>query len=374
MQKMIIKTFKLLTALILCVFLFSCGAAKVDKNTSWEVKFLDEYIIPANQEFENTKIGGLSDLDYDGKFFYTICDLPSSPRVYKFHILLNQQKIDTVIFDEVIKINRKSKLAKTKFWDSEGLIYDQKNHNFIISSEGSIKKNKNPFIAVVNTEGDFLEAYKIPEYFKANAEKGLRNNGVFEGLSKSYDKKGIWAATELPMKRDGGKVKLYKTKSPIRVTYFDENLKVDKQCSYTLDRLRKIPLLPFGWSGVSAILTYDDHKFLFLERSFSAGYGSRGNRVRLFDVNAEKATNTLEIDKIKGKIHKEVIPAEKNLIFDFNQIKSKLTNRIIDNLEGIAFGPTLPNGNQSLLVISDNNFSSWTPQLNQIILLELIKK
>lgn len=45
---------------------------------------------------------------------------------------------------------------------------------------------------------------------------------------------------------------------------------------------------------------------------------------------------------------------------------------MVDNLEGIAFGPKLLNGNQTLIIISDNNFSSWTRQLNQVILLELI--
>src|SRR5699024_3741472 len=333
------------------------------------VKFLDEYIIPADEEFKNTKIGGLSDLDFDGEYFYAVCDLPSSPRIYKFHVLFNQQKIDSIIFDEVIKIDKNA-----LFWDSEGLIYDKKKNIFTVSSEGSIKTDKNPFIAEVDQKGKLLKTYEIPTYFEAKTDKGLRNNGIFESLSKSFDDKGIWVSKELHMERDGGKSKIYKTKSPVRVTFFNENHQPEKQFAYTLDRLRKIPLLPFGWNGVSAILAYDKNKFFFLERSFSAGYGSRGMRVRLFDVDAEKATNTLEIEKLKNKIDKKDITDEKQLIFYYNQIKHKLTDRIVDNLEGIAFGPTLPNGNQTLWMIADNNFSSWTKQLNQIIVLELIKK
>ena len=36
----------------------------------------------------------------------------------------------------------------------------------------------------------------------------------------------------------------------------------------------------------------------------------------------------------------------------------------------ITFGPDLPNGNKSLILISDNNFNSMGPQVNQVILME----
>jgi hypothetical protein len=43
-----------------------------------------------------------------------------------------------------------------------------------------------------------------------------------------------------------------------------------------------------------------------------------------------------------------------------------------DNLEGMTYGPRLPSGKPSLLVISDDNFSSFDPpQLNQFLLFEL---
>lgn len=363
-------SFKNLLFLLFLLTLFSCGTSKHFEK-SWKVRFLDEYIIPENQQVEGTKVGGLSGLDFDGKFFYAVCDLPSSPRIYKFRIVLKKDKIDTLLFEEVISIDRKEN--PSLFWDSEGLIYNKENNRFFVSSEGSIKNNKDPFIAELDDEGKLLHTFEIPPYFKPDAEKGLRNNGVFEGLSESPDTKKIWVANELPMKRDGGKVKLYNTKSPVRFTMFDKKSRQpEKQFAYSLDRLRKLPLLPFGWSGVSAILNYAPDKFFVLERAFSAGHGSRGMRVRLYEADAGRASNTLHTKSLRGKINKEIIPAEKTLIFDFNEIRQKLTGKIVDNLEGISFGPILPNGNQTLVVIADNNFSSWTPQLNQVILLELI--
>jgi hypothetical protein len=63
--------------------------------------------------------------------------------------------------------------------------------------------------------------------------------------------------------------------------------------------------------------------------------------------------------------------APKKLIFDFKSIKNFLTEEIIDNIEGMTFGPDLPNGKKSLILVSDDNFSSFSRQINQFILLEL---
>jgi hypothetical protein len=41
----------------------------------------------------------------------------------------------------------------------------------------------------------------------------------------------------------------------------------------------------------------------------------------------------------------------------------------VDNLEGMAFGPDLPNGNRSLVLVSDDNFSPI--QVTQFLAFEL---
>lgn len=361
--------------LFIPLLLIGCATSKVDKEAPLKFRFLDEYIIPKNLNVDGTKVGGLSDLDYDGTYFYAVCDLPSAPRIYTFSIEISGQKIDTVQFEKVIKIKKKSDQDQSLVFDSEGLAYLSQKRQFILSSEGSISRKKDPFVATLNRHGKVLNTYKIPSYFEADIKKGPRNNGVFEGLSRSVDKKGIWVSTELPLKQDGRPVKLYKTKSPVRFTYFDRNdQKPKKQFAYRLGPLRKVPFLPFGMNGVSAILEYAPEQFLVLERAFSAGHGRRGIRAMLYQVDARNATNTLDLEDLHRKLGDEVIPAKKTLVFDFNSIRKQLTDKIIDNLEGISFGPKLANGHQSLLVISDNNFNSFTKQMNQVILLEIIPK
>ena len=65
--------------------------------------FLSEYDVPYNKSFQNTIIGGLSGIDYDAvdKVYYTISDDRSErnpARFYKVNIVINQNKIDSVIF------------------------------------------------------------------------------------------------------------------------------------------------------------------------------------------------------------------------------------------------------------------------------------
>ncbi len=116
-------------------------------------------------------------------------------------------------------------------------------------------------------------------------------------------------------------------------------------------------------------MEYQENHFLIVERTYQNGYGSYGNIVRIFDATIdESSTNVLEIDALKTS---EFIPLKKRVIFNFDAIKDQLTDKIIDNIEGITFGPLLPNGNKSLLLIADDNFQVYGKQLNQFILLEL---
>ncbi len=43
--------------------------------------------------------------------------------------------------------------------------------------------------------------------------------------------------------------------------------------------------------------------------------------------------------------------------------------RYVDNIEGITFGPTLPNGHRTLIFVADNNFSPL--QKTQLLLFEV---
>src|SRR5699024_6270264 len=188
---------------VLILFLTSCGGLKIDKNLPYQLKYIDEYVIPKDFVMDSVWVGGLSDLDYDGEYFYTVNDIPREPVIYKMDIVIQNNQIDTIQFVESIKVNHKTKETKHLVFDSEGLNYNPETNTFTLSSEGSLKNKKDPFIAEIDAKGNVLEFYEIPEYFQASNENGLRDNGAFEGLSRSADDRGFWMATELPMVSDG---------------------------------------------------------------------------------------------------------------------------------------------------------------------------
>ncbi len=327
-----------------------------------QLKFLDEFVYPTNQTFQNTKIGGLSGIDYDNGVYYVVSDDFNKPRYYKVNIDIKNNEISNVSFTDVVVFDKKQHYYGSNFLDLESIVFQ--NGNVVISSEGSIYGNKKPSIFNSNTQGDYVSEYIIPNHFLNSS----RHNGVFESLTKSVNNQGIWSANELPLKVDDVEVMYSTTHSPLRLTYYENNSrKAIKEYIYELSPL-PLPKQKSGdMNGISDILEYKENQFLIIERAFQ-----NENIVKIFKATIESnTTNCLKIDKLKSV---DYVPMKKELIFDFESIKSQLTNQKIDNVEGITFGEVLPNGNRSIIMISDDNFQKFGSQLNQFLLFELIEK
>lgn len=355
--------------LLLLVLIFaSCGTTKSLKVKNYTINYLDEYLIPSGFEFENETYGGISGIDYKDGRLLMINDSPSNPLIFSAEFNLVDSKLDTLIFTSVVKLEKDAFFEENAL-DMESIRFD--GEDYLISTEGNIDKGLPPKLFKVTSEGEFLKDYPLPDYFLPEGENQPRHNGVFEGLSMSTTSDGFWFANELPLVEDGKAPKLYSTDSPIRLSYFDREANaITRQYAMDLDRITKVPLLPFAINGLTEILQIEKEKFLVLERSYSAGHKSQGNKVKLFLLDISEATDIQNTQQLKNT-SKDITYAKKSLVFDFKSIKSKLTDKIIDNLEGLCFGPTLANGNKTLIIASDDNFSSFGPQLNQFILLEL---
>jgi hypothetical protein len=111
--------------------------------------------------------------------------------------------------------------------------------------------------------------------------------------------------------------------------------------------------------GLSEIQAIDaSGHFLTIERSF----GLTGFRVKLFQAAMGGATDTSKVESFKGNT--TIQPIQKQLAFDLKQL-----DIYIDNLEGMALGKRLPDGSQTLLLVSDNNFSKR--QVTQFLLFKI---
>ncbi len=363
---------KILFSILLVLSLVGCKSSKIGSTDNLQLRFLDDYVIPRDLEVDGTTAGGLSGIDFHEGKLYIVSDQPSSPRFYTGRIHISGEKIDSVSLENVTMINASGETLGEEHLDLEGILFDPETKKFILASEGAIKKGKDPMVFNISKTGELTSSFAVPENFLAASPKKPRNNGTFEGLAWSYDNKGIWVAMELPLKTDGPKPKLIRTKSPVRITYFDkETKKATKQFPYMLEPIAKIPWLYFAVNGVTDLLEYAPDKFLVLERGYASGHGSKGNTVRIFDVDASLGTNTLNRNNLGVTFYN---PVKKKLVFDFKWVKKHLSDEIIDNIEGITFGPVLPNGNRSIILISDNNFNSLGEQLNQVILMEFKPK
>ena len=127
------------------------------------------------------------------------------------------------------------------------------------------------------------------------------------------------------------------------------------------------PSTIFGVNGIVEVLPLDDAgTMLVMERSFSVGGtlgGGTGNVVTIHEISTRGATDVLDIDALyENGAPIDLVPVSKRPVFRFDDLGIP-----IDNIEGMTFGPTLPDGRRTLVIVSDNNFSAG--QFTQFIAL-----
>lgn len=346
------------------------------------IAYLDTYTIPNNFSFMQTTVGGLSSIDYDRKKnqYYFICDDRSAinpARFYTASILINNNKIDTVIFlDQKPLLDEKGnrypsiKEDPTRTPDPESMRYNPRTQQLVWSSEGerSFKQNDsiliNPWVYFINTNGAWLDSLQMPTHLYMNLQqKGPRQNGVLEGMSYVDDYKKLMINVEEPLYQDGPKADLQANQAMIRFFEFDAKTKLcSKQYAYELDAVAHQPNPSNGFivNGVPEFLSIGKNQLLVLERSFSTG--RLPCTIKIFLADYSDATDVSNLQSLKAPAKYQ--PMKKTLLLNMDEL-----GIYTDNIEGISFGPILSNGNQSILLVSDNNFSPI--QKSQITLLEL---
>jgi len=354
--------------LLISILITSC-ASHSKESDKIELSFLDEYVIPIDEEFEGTLIGGISGIDYVDGIYYLVVDDSKHPRFLKAEINIQNRSILEINIIDVVSL-KNDPFYKENALDLESIVFDSKSKNVLFTSEGSIRNGKNPLLFISDSKGHFLKNIPLPNRFFATSVAEPIHNKTLEGLSKGIDNKGYWTAMELPLLIDGDQPKYLEANSPIRITYFDkEKEEATKEYVYQLSPISKPYKGDFNLNGITDLLEFKPNHFFVIERTYQGGYGSYGNIVRIYHAYADvNTTNSLNINSLRES---KYIPLKKELIIDFENFKSELTENIIDNIEGITFGPTLPNGNKTLLFVADDNFQAYGKQLNQFILFEL---
>lgn len=219
--------------------------------------------------------------------------------------------------------------------DYEGIAYNPANMSVFASSE----TNSSIGEFQIST-GALLENVVVPSVF-ANA----RSNKSLESLSYEAGFQTLWTANEEALSTDGD-ASSAGSGTTVRLQKFDQHLNPAGQWAYHVDpATENIPFPPASsFSGLSDLVALPDGRLLALEREL--GGPTPGIRNRIYSLDFNGATDTSALAGLAGE---SFIPVNKTLLWeeDFDLLD-------ISNFEGMVLGPTLNNGDYSLLLISDD--------------------
>lgn len=326
-----------------------------------DLKFVGQAILPTDYSFQNTQLGGLSGITYDEKnrLYYSISDDRSQKSPARFYTLkidlskgkLENNDVEPVAVTTLLDENGKS-FAPGSI-DPEAIALANGNTLFI-SSEGNAKKILNPFIKKFYlNSGKEISQLSIPDKFlpTRKSQTGIRNNLAFESLTITPDHKYLFTATENALIQDGSEAKP-KVSSPCRILRYSlSTQELEQEFIYPTEAVNPLFNISSRYaSGLTDLLALDNKgKFLSIERTFTG----LGFYIALFEVSTESADDIHGIDSLLNSNRQNLKPVKKKMLFDLRKLDVTL-----DNIEGLTLGPKLPDGQQSLILVSDNNFNS----------------
>lgn len=311
------------------VFLFFVVSAK-----AVEIRLLGTQVFSTKLKFAGTQVGGLSGLarSADGSL-WAVSDDRQTPRLYELEMGFNAKN-----FTAKVKSVLKLKVGKSRVLDLEG-IAPLPWGNFLLSSEGDLnhKPRVSPELLDIKRDASIATTFEIPNDFlpeKSGKQKtGIRNNQGFEGLSASPSGQKWMAAAEGALLQDPpNTLRLVEYAMPEAWV-----LRPKRQFFYE-------PRREDGdlQGGITEVLWIADDKIWILERFVNL---KKKFRLRLSEVVLPEPNKESTKDFLKPRWSVEL-----NSILNDPDL--------VQNYEGILLGPPLASGEKTLVLVSDDNFSS----------------
>lgn len=332
-----------------------CGAAP---STTSGLAFLGKVELAHGLLFADTTVGGLSGITYDAgrDQYYVISDDRSEKnpaRFYTMSITLsdgNLARVDLLGATPLLNTDGKPfrpRSATDVPPDPEGIAYDARRQQLYWSSEGEriVKPDTppvllDPWVRTAALDGAFRDQFTLPpELHMSAADAGPRKNQALEGLTLAPDGTALWAGMEAPG-FDDGQPPTADRGALTRITRLDPVTRQPTgQYAYPLDAVSSGD---GGGNGLSDLVALNAEDFLVIER----GHGTRTS-VRIYRASIAGADDILGRPSSAG-----AVPMRKTLVADVSQAV-----RSVDNVEGITLGPKLSDGRQSVVMVTDDNFS-----------------
>lgn len=359
-------------ALLLAVCLGGCASGQPASHAAPPLSYLGQTQIGFGAVCDGTVVGGLSGISYDPQrqIYYVISDDRSKKapaRFYTFRLSLSDNGIDDATCTGAYSLRDRSGAVFNSLDsdshppvvppDPEGIAFDAGRQRLYWSSEGERITDRqpvllDPWVRIAGLDGNFQGEFTLPANLKMSAQHtGPRRNLALEGLTLAPSGASLFAAKEDPGYQDGplsdGDHQVL-----TRITKFDvATTAPTAQYAYPMEP----PGRGVDRNGVSDLVALSDTTFLVLERSTAIP-----PVVRVYRAEIGPATDVSALPSMHGAA---LTPMSKSLAIDLS------ATRPLDNIEGITLGPRLPDGRQSVVLVSDDNFAST--QITQFVLLAM---
>jgi hypothetical protein len=190
----------------------------------------------------------------------------------------------------------------------------------------------------------------VPDKFlpDVSGTQGVRNNLAFESLNVTPDQRYLYTAAEGALVQDGPAANIGVSSNARLLQYDLSQERPGSEYVYVVNPVPNVPVPPtaFRVNGLVELLPLDNvGTMLAMERAFSVGVG---NTVHLYQIQTQGATDVAGDFALPASF----VPVDKQFVLD---VQTDL-GIVPDNLEGMAFGPPLPDGRLPLVLVSDNNF------------------
>lgn len=351
----------------------SVGAAQA---ADFSLRVIGATSLPTGTLFQGLEFGGISGIDRaaDGTYWAISDDRGGergTPRFYNLSLDYDAAGFNGVAINSQTYMQRPDGTtfpSNARTVDPEG-IRVAPNGNLYWSSEGNWNANAasryQPFVREMTTSGVFVREFATPAMYNYvdNASTGGRNNKLFEALTVTPNGT-IYTANEDALVQDGPLTSV-SNGSVVRLTALDPvSGAAGAQYAYELPPIPvdAVPGAPFGPdNGLPELLAISDTQFIAIERAFAFGVG---NTIRL--TLAEITADTTDVSGIASLTGADYTPMRRTLLLEMPITFEGIT---LDNIEAISWGKTLANGNRTLVLAADNNFSAT--QSTQFIALEI---
>ncbi|WP_408897889.1 esterase-like activity of phytase family protein [Nocardioides sp. R1-1] len=398
----------LVSALLSASALLGPGAAPGSTAGAPDVRLLGVTTLPSGMRYAGTTVGGLSGIDRDprrGDYVLISNDRSelAPARFYTARITLDGGAPDVALTGRHILLRDDAMpYPSLTSWlsepcrqgeavcerratvDPEDVRVDPRSGTVWWSQEGDRQTGPVPFLSDpsirrAERDGGFAGQMRVPEMLRVDAgPRGPRANLGLEAFTFAACGRLVTSVVEGPLLQDGPEPTA--TEGALaRLSVQSRGGTLRAQYAYPMDAVDGTP----GANGVAAILEDPRRpgRYLVLERAVVLGAGTR---VRLYAVTlpavpgargaagewpGPPATDIAGIDALADLAPGRTLrPLHKELVADLADLGVEP-----GIVEGMTWGPGLPTGERSLLLVADDNFAlraiPGVAQVSQLIAL-----